>query len=619
MSLLFWKVGLLFPVGLTNGTPRPFVPYGWRRRIFNAVHGLGHPGVHRTRQMVSQKFVWPAVNSDAARWARECIDCQRSKVTRHVVPPIGEFEVPSRRFAHLNVDLVSLPVSNGYNHLLTVVDRFTRWPVAIPLQDISAETVADAFVHGWVSTYGVPQAVTTDRGSQFTSSIWTQLLKAWGIKPLLTTAYHPEANGLVERLHRRLKEALMALCRGSPELWYWKLPSALLSIRTTLKPDIGSSPADLVFGEGLALPADLLPTLEPDEGQLQRQRSATLANLRLEVARLQPTPTSAHRQPLIFIPPELDSASHVFVQRGSVRPSLSSPYEGPYRVTARTAAGFRVNLPGGRSEVIALSRLKPAHQAVDDGVESEPQDLDELRPSSPRPPGRPPGPRTRRPAPSTRVTRQAARSQRAAAETSPACGVPAPQPRSSTAPSALQPNILSPSDAPARRQTVHRAGQSASSSSNPSSSPPPPVAPPAPVDEDVEPSRGMNFFADMSDSAPDVMPPSAPPPPTSSRSDPSASAPAYATSSASTSVPYYFSDRRQRLGGTVRHFFSDKRPNSSHLTPFQVSEFIGICTPKSTRHTPRLIPFSLFSFRGWQSPKLPANASGPPNTPSICP
>ena len=72
----------------------------------------------------------------------------------------------------------------------------------------------------------------------------------WGIKNHLTTSYHPASNGLVERFHRRLKEALLATNEQNPNEWYWRLPCVLLAIRTTLKPDIAASPADLVFGEG---------------------------------------------------------------------------------------------------------------------------------------------------------------------------------------------------------------------------------------------------------------------------------------------------------------------------------------------------------------------------------
>ena len=132
---------------------------------------------------------------------------QQAKVTKNTIPPIGEFMVPNRRFQHLNIDLVTLPESNGFRYLLTAVDRFSRWPIAVPLTDITTESIIDAFAYGWIQTYGVPTTVTSDRGGQFTSDLFKQFTKTWGINCLTTTAYHPEANGLVERFHRSSKKA----------------------------------------------------------------------------------------------------------------------------------------------------------------------------------------------------------------------------------------------------------------------------------------------------------------------------------------------------------------------------------------------------------------------------
>ena len=326
-------------VDISNGPARPFVPYSWRRRVFDAIHGLGHPGVERTRQAVCAKFIWPSIRQDVTKWARECQQCQRAKVTRHTVPPIGDFIVPAKRFQHWNVDIVTLPHSNGYRHLLTAVDRLTRWPLAIPMKDMATASVIDAFTHGLISTFGVPKAVTTDNGSQFTSAVWQQLMNTWGIKSYFTTPYHPQSNGLVERFHRRLKESLNSLATDEPDHWFWRLPCAMLAIRTTIKPDIGVSPADLVFGEGLAIPGQLLSQHQTDDNAEQVHRRNILDNLHLEVARIQPTPTSAHRRPRVYIPEELRRASHVFVQRGGVQPTLATPYVGPYRVVSRQNDG----------------------------------------------------------------------------------------------------------------------------------------------------------------------------------------------------------------------------------------------------------------------------------------
>ena len=113
-------------VDMSNGKARLYIPFAFRRRFFDLIHGLGHPGVERTRQALASKVVWPSIRSDASKWARNCLDCQRAKVTKHTTPPIGQFDVPQKRFEHLNIDIVTMTASNSYKYLFTDVDRFSR-------------------------------------------------------------------------------------------------------------------------------------------------------------------------------------------------------------------------------------------------------------------------------------------------------------------------------------------------------------------------------------------------------------------------------------------------------------------------------------------------------------
>jgi transposase InsO family protein len=174
-------------------------------------------------------------------------DAFRASVHRHVHSPFSNFDKPIKRFDHVHVDLVGpLPASNGYTHLLTVVDRVTRWPVAIPLNcKASTIDIAVAFLGGWIQHFGLPSDISSDSGSHYTSALWSDLSMLLGTKLHHTTAYHPQTNGLVERFHRRMKDSLRAKC-NTPS-WSVELSWIMLGIRTTVKEDLGTTSAEFVY------------------------------------------------------------------------------------------------------------------------------------------------------------------------------------------------------------------------------------------------------------------------------------------------------------------------------------------------------------------------------------
>lgn len=240
---------------------RPYVPELIRQTIFNIVQNLSHPGARATAKLITRRFVWPGVNKDVARWVKTCLACQRAKIHRHNRTIPEHIKVPDSRFLHVLLDIIGpFPISKGYKYCLTAIDRFTRWPEATSIADISAYTITRAFYSTWIAHFGAPALITTDRGSQFESAIFQALTQLIGAKMIRTTAYHPQSNGMIERFHRSLKSAIR--CHQNFD-WADILPIILLGLRANLKEDIGTSAAELVFGTPIRLPGEFFSEEDP--------------------------------------------------------------------------------------------------------------------------------------------------------------------------------------------------------------------------------------------------------------------------------------------------------------------------------------------------------------------
>ncbi|GFX06805.1 transposon Tf2-9 polyprotein [Trichonephila clavipes] len=243
---------------VSTNVSRPFIPKDYHKIIFQHLHGLSHPGIAASTKLATQRFVWPNIRRDIKTWVNSCHPCQRSKIYRHTKAPIGTFALPDARFSQIHVDFIGpFPPSNGQSYCLTVVDRFTRWMEVIPTADMTKETVCRALLSVWISRFGCPAIITTDQGTNFESSLFRELSNLLGTNRIRCCAYHPKANGLVERLHRHLKSAIKA---HENSKWSEIIPIVLLGMRSAVKKDINATCAELVYGTTLRLPSDLFST-----------------------------------------------------------------------------------------------------------------------------------------------------------------------------------------------------------------------------------------------------------------------------------------------------------------------------------------------------------------------
>lgn len=252
------------------------------------------------------------------------------------------------------MDIVGpLPPSRGYSYVLTIIDRFSRWPEAYPMKDMTANTIAHVFVNQYIPRFGVPLTITTDQGTQFESKLFQELLRFLGTNRIRTTAYHPQSNGMVERFHREFKSSLRATDNSIH--WSDEIPLVLLGIRTTFRDSTNATPSEMLYGENIRVPGELTVSNEqfdPSDPNnfvdKLRQRYRTLKSSESR------TPNAT-----TFIPRDLNDCDYVFVRVDRVHNSLHSPYEGPYKVLRRLRKVYVIERDG-KPYPISIDRLKPA-------------------------------------------------------------------------------------------------------------------------------------------------------------------------------------------------------------------------------------------------------------------
>ena len=228
----------------------------------------------------------------------------------------------------------------------------------MPLRDITADTVLIAFQDNWVARFGTPRFLSTDQGSQCESKVFSAYLSFIGCWRKRTVAYHPAANGMIERWHRSIKAALVY--HNNPN-WVKQLSTVLLGLRTAVRNDTGASPAEFFYGTTLRIPGEFFI---PDDFAADPQ--IFIDDYREHMRELRPVPVTHRHKPRSFFFKDLHTCSHVFLRDVAVKKRLERPYKGPFKILERISDhDFKIDV-NGSPRVVTTELLKPAHFVPDD-------------------------------------------------------------------------------------------------------------------------------------------------------------------------------------------------------------------------------------------------------------
>ena len=265
-------------VSTEDGDPLLAVPAGeWRDELMRLHHDSvfgGHLGVRRTHRKLAARYWWPTMMADCELHVRACQTCQTEKVRRQEVEALaGEPPPPTRPFELLSMDFIGpLALSEDCRYILVIIDHFSCWAIAIPMQRTDAASTARALMEEVFCRYGVPTRILCDNGQPFRSDFLRQLHVATRIQQLFTTTYHPQGNGRVERLNGTIKQILAALTAEHGDQWIQVLAAAVFAYNTSVSEATQRTPYGVLYGREAITPGDALAiTAEQDAGSERRE------------------------------------------------------------------------------------------------------------------------------------------------------------------------------------------------------------------------------------------------------------------------------------------------------------------------------------------------------------
>jgi hypothetical protein len=382
---LHTKDGILYytapKVNGKTGPDRICLPLSLQPLAFKACHEgpAGHFGITKTGQIMRERFYFPHQQAVLEAYINNCIACITKKPTKMNYNHLMYRAQLSHFNQRVYTDLVGPLTATTYNgevckYICTIMDGFTRYLVAIPIPDATAATVAKAIVEKWIYVHSCPLTIHSDRGSCYTSELFTGVMNQLGITKTVTPAYTPESDR-IERAHRILGDLLRADRTHDATSWAVKLPVAVFAYNNTVNRMTGVSPFQAIFGRAPKLPVDWIFPTGAKEDDRQRMPEY-LADIKLKFQRLMEAMVQHQKSAIALDQSKCSTSERANFQEGQIvyyfmarlKPGISkklySRWSGPWRIRRKVSDSLVVIFPEGswaenpREVATVINRLK---------------------------------------------------------------------------------------------------------------------------------------------------------------------------------------------------------------------------------------------------------------------
>ena len=383
--------------GRSGIQPQLVIPSALRHEILTLGHNdvtAGHMGTFKTYEKLRLRYYWRGMFNDVQHWCRTCVHCAMKKRPRATnKAPLLPIPVENA-FDRVGVDCVGpLPVSKSGNRYIVVFsDYLTKWPEAFAVPTIDAVVIAKLFVHEIIGRHGAPRTLLSDRGQNFLSKLLKEICRLVNTEKVYTTSYHPQTDGLVERLNGTLVQSLSQYVSTDQKDWDEHLQSVLLAYRVSPSEVTGDSPFFLLYGREPRLPMDvsLIPARDLSSS-VAEHRARVVEHLetaqelaRANIQRAQQRMKLQYDQHSNF--PEYDLGQKVWVYSPKTKKGLSKKlrhlWHGPMRIYKKLSpVTYKVKLPSNSriATTIHINRMKPYYDPADRPI-SPPEEDDPTEP-----------------------------------------------------------------------------------------------------------------------------------------------------------------------------------------------------------------------------------------------